>query len=104
MEKLLTRAQVIDLPNTLLLDPQTGNAAAYNSAHRKITFQASPELVDYALSQDGKHAAWNPTAHTRPEWHPLPPWATEDVLKRCVLYWLRSTPMTDEQLIAMPRD
>lgn len=95
---------MINLPNTLLLDPVTKMAAAYNGIHRRITFQASPELVAFALTRDYKQAPWNPALHTGGEWHPLPPWATQEVLKRCVLYWLRSGRETEAELMAMPNE
>jgi hypothetical protein len=92
----------IDLPNTLLMDPVTQMAAAYNGTHRKITFQASPELVRYALAKQYKEAKWDPGKRHGVDRHPLPPWATEEVLARCKLYWLRSGSETDAQLREMP--
>ena len=38
------------LPYTLLLDPETGRAAAYNSTNQLITATASKELVAFALA------------------------------------------------------
>lgn len=98
----LSREERINLPNTLLLDPETNKAAAYNGIHRKITFQASRELVRYALAKQYKDAAWDPKQHHGGEWHPLPPWATAEVLGRCRLYWLRSGRETDAELRDMP--
>jgi hypothetical protein len=102
MTKPLSREERINLPNTLLLDPVTKNAAAYNGIHRRITFQASPELVAFGLAKQYKEAPWNPALHTGGEWHPLPPWATAEVLKQCKLYWLRSGRETDAELRDMP--
>jgi hypothetical protein len=102
MTKRLSRMEKIELPNTLLLDPVTKMAAAYNGIHRKITFQASPALVSYALAKQYKEAKWDPGRRCGGNWHPLPPWATEEVLARCKLYWLRNGSETDAQLREMP--
>lgn len=100
----LTRNQRINLPNTLLLDPATGQAAAYNGIHRLITGNASAALVAYAQAKGYKSEKWDEEQY-KPEgqWHAMPDWANAQVRARCTLYWLRTGRETDEELRAMPK-
>jgi hypothetical protein len=103
--KEISRDEVLNLPNTLLLDPATGRAAAYNATHRLITNNASTALVRYAIAKGYKSAQWDEEKQDKTGmWHPLPPWAAPEVLQRCVLYWLRRGNETASELHEMPRD
>jgi hypothetical protein len=103
--KEISRDEMLNLPNTLLLDPATGRGAAYNGIHRLITNHASNALVRYALAKGYKSAPWDESKQdTTGMWHPLPPWATAEVLARCVLYWLRSGRESAKELREMPQD
>jgi hypothetical protein len=76
------------LPYSLLLDPETNQAAAYTNNHRLITPLASAELVAFAKANASHQAAWDGAMHDATgQWRPLPEWATVDVLRRCVLDW-----------------
>ena len=103
LEKL-TREQRIHLPNTLLLDPVTGQAAAYNGIHRLITGNASATLVAHAQAKGHKHAPWDESQYNpQGQWYAMPAWASADVRARCTLYWVRSGTETDDELRAMPQ-
>lgn len=87
----------------MLLDPVTGRAAAYNSTHRTVTFDASPELVAYARAKGYKEVPYDESMQDPTgRWRPLPPWATAEVKARMVLIWTRSGLETDDELLAMP--
>lgn len=78
------------LPYSLLLDPETGRAAAYTNNHRLITPLASQALVEFALSHTSHKTHWDDSKHDPSgPWRPLPTWATADVLARCVLVWIK---------------
>lgn len=100
----LTREQRINLPNTLLLDPVTGQAAAYNGIHRLITGNASAALVAYAKAKGHQQAPWDESQY-KPErkWYAMPEWANAQVRARSTLYWVRSGTETDEELRAIPQ-
>lgn len=100
----LTRIQVIDLPNTLLLDPVTGQAAAYDGAHRLISGNASAALVAYAKAKGYQEAPWDESQY-KPEgrWYDMPDWASKEVRARSTLYWVRSGKETEEELRAIPQ-
>ena len=92
------------LPYTVLLDPVTGKGAAYTSTHRLITENASRKLVEFAQARHVQKAPWSPKEH-RPESakHPLPAWATPEVLSRVELLWVRTDGSDDLHLRALPR-
>ncbi len=99
----LTQTEIINLPNTLLLDPSTGQAAAYDAIHRLIPGHASADLVAYAQAKGYKEAAWDESQY-KPEgrWYEMPDWASADVRARSTLLWVRSGKETDEELRAIP--
>lgn len=78
------------LPHSLLLDPQSGKAAAYTPNHRLIVEEASARLKDYAKAHVGNEAPFDLQLHAAgaPEWRPLPAWATDDVLSQLRLVWI----------------
>ena len=101
---LLTREQRIDLPNTLLLDPATGQAAAYNGIHRLITGNASAALVTYAKAKGYKEAVWDESQYDPDgRWYEMPDWASKEVRARSTLIWVRSGNETDAELRAIPQ-
>ena len=103
MKTPLTREQRINLPNTLLLDPSTGRAAAYNGIHRLITGSASPALVAYAKAKGHKEEPWDEAQYTPGgRWYEMPDWASADVRARSTLLWVRSGTETDEELQQLP--
>lgn len=100
----LTREQRINLPNTLLLDPATGRAAAYNAIHRLITGHASAALVAYAQANGYKQEPWDESQYTPGgRWYEMPEWASTQVRARSTLYWVRSGSETDAELRAIPQ-
>lgn len=99
----LTRDERINLPNTLLLDPTTGQAAAYNGIHRLITGHASAALVAYAKAKGYKEAAWDESQYTPGgRWYDMPEWANKEVRARSTLYWVRSGTETEDELRSIP--
>lgn len=103
MNEPLSREERINLPNTLLFDPHTGRAAAYNGIHRLITGAATPALVAYARAKGYREEMWNEVLYTPgTDWYAMPPWATNAARSQCTLYWLRSGEETDEELRAIP--
>lgn len=104
MKTPLTRDQRIDLPNTLLLDPTTGQAAAYNGIHRLITGSASAALVAYAKAKGYKEDAWDERKYDPgSRWYEMPDWANKEVRARSTLLWVRSGRETEEELRAIPQ-
>ncbi len=104
MKTPLTREQRIDLPNTLLLDPATGQAAAYNGIHRLITGSASAALVAYAKAKGYKEVAWDESQYDPDgRWYEMPKWASKEVRARSTLVWVRSGTETEEELRSIPR-
>lgn len=92
------------LPYSLLLDTETGRAAAYTNNHRLITPQASAQLVAFAKVNASHQAAWDGEKHDPTgQWRPLPEWATVDVLRRCVLVWLRRGHESNDYWLSIPK-
>ena len=91
------------LPYTLVYDPVTNQAATYDGTHRLITFTASQALITYTLRYHVKVIPWQagmPKAdETR---HPIPPWATPQVLERAKFYYIRRGGLTDAEFLAIP--
>ena len=82
-----TRTQV---PYTLLLDPETGRAAAYNSTNQLLTELASKELVAFALANARQDLPFDVAGHAAtPTRRPPPAWATIDVQERMRLIWIQ---------------
>lgn len=87
--KTLSSAEKAQLPYTLLLDPETGRAAAYNSTNQRITDTASKALIDYALSHVKQDLEFDVTGHAAtPLRRPPPAWATPEVQARMRLIWI----------------
>ncbi|MFC7408739.1 hypothetical protein [Hydrogenophaga atypica] len=100
----MTSAEKFKLPYTLLLDPETGRAAAYSQNHRLLTETASDKLVAWARANHVKQAVWDAAMHDpSSQHHPLPSWATPAVLARCVLLWVREGGQPDDWLRQIPR-
>lgn len=94
-----------ELPFSLLLDPVTERAAAYTFNHRLITEHASKSLVRFALENTQQEAAFDRALHVpKPERRPLPAWATEDMLDRLKLVWIKRPDgeAPDEEWQAIP--
>lgn len=77
------------MPYTLLLDPETGRAAAYNSTNQLITDSASKALVKYALDNVKQDLAFDVEGHAAtPLRRPPPAWATAEIQARMRLIWI----------------
>ncbi|KQM68796.1 hypothetical protein [Xylophilus sp. Leaf220] len=93
----------MELPYTLLLDPVKRRAAAYNGRHMRITETASEQLVAYGLANTVKRVAYDPDIRRlAPDRHPVPAWATPEVLARAELLWIRTGGLTDAEWLAIP--
>ena len=104
MSQPMSSDELLNLPNTLLLDPVTQRAAAYNGLHRLITETASKALIDFALKKAYQDAPWDPSKHDlKGDWNPLPGWLQGEVMHRCVLYWLKSGDESDDDLRKIPK-
>ncbi|MBP9940945.1 MAG: hypothetical protein KBF33_06045 [Comamonas sp.] len=89
MQKM-TPSQQAQLPYTLLLDPDTGRAAAYNSTNKLITELASKELVAFALANARQDLPFDVAGHAAtPTRRPPPSWATAEVQERMRLIWIQ---------------
>lgn len=106
MSNPLKKIDKSKLPYSLLLDPVTGQAAAYTNTHRLITYQASAELVAYAQAHPSKTAAFDAKSHAygAPVYRPLPQWATPEVLDRALIVWIKRPTGDDppEHWLAIP--
>ena len=88
--KKLSPTPKAQLPYTLLLDPETGRAAAYNSTNQLITATASKELVAFALANARQDLAFDVAGHAAtPTRRPPPAWATAEVQERMRLIWIQ---------------
>lgn len=93
--KALTPADKAQLPYTLLLDPETERAAAYNSTNQLITANASKELIAYTLANVKQDVPFDVAGHAAtPNRRPPPAWATPDIQERMRLIWIQR-PGTD---------
>jgi len=100
----LSRDEILDLPASVLLDPVTDRAAAYNGVHRTLTNEASPALVAYARAKGYRESPYDESRQDkRGIWRPLPDWATPDIRARLVIVWTRSGSETDAELRQIPR-
>lgn len=78
------------LPFTLLLDPETGRAAAYTFSHRLITDSASEKLVQFVLENVSQEKPFSRAEHeVQAHRRPLPAWVTEDIQDRLRLIWIK---------------
>lgn len=78
----------LNKPYLVLVEPDSGRAAAYDAAEQLLTEQASGELVRFAL-QRHVHSETLDDMHPWTAERRLPSWATERALRNCRLYWLR---------------
>lgn len=93
------------LPYTLLLDAETGRAAAYNSTNKLITELASKELVAFALANARQNLAFDVAGHAAtPNRRPPPAWATAEVQERLRLIWIQlpSSDASDSEWLEIP--
>lgn len=84
-----TFATAIDKPYLLLLEPQSGRAAAYDVHNRLLTDAASAELVAFALQRHVHSEPWDELKDPAFQRQP-PSWAPDTSLTGCTLYWLRN--------------
>lgn len=92
------------LPFSLLLDPETGRAAAYTNNHRLITPVASEKLVAFAKANQNQQQAWNESMYDPDgRWRPMPDWATPEVRARCVLIWIKRGTEPDSYWRSIPK-
>jgi len=91
------------LPYSLLLDPETGRAAAYTNNHRLITPLASRALIDFAQAHTSHLVPWDDSKRDPSGlWRPLPDWATDDVRPRCELLWIERGNAPDDYWRSIP--
>lgn len=87
---IISSSYKAQLPYTLLLDPETGRAAAYNSTNQLITDQASQELIEFTLAHIKQDLEFDVAGHAAtPTRRPPPAWATPEVQARLRLIWLQ---------------
>ncbi|MGN1055910.1 MAG: hypothetical protein ACI4QS_04245 [Comamonas sp.] len=101
----LSKADKAQFPYTLLLDPETGKAAAYNATNQLITANASQALIDYALRNVKQDLAFDVEGHAAtPTRRPPPAWATAEIQPRLRLIWIQRPHQDayDEEWLAMP--
>lgn len=101
----LSKAAKAQLPYTLLLDPETGNAAAYNATNQLITAHASKELIAFAMANVKQDLAFDVEGHAAtPTRRPPPAWATADIQPRLRLIWIQRPHQDayDEEWFAIP--
>ena len=85
----LTKADKAQYPYTLLLDPETGRAAAYNATNQLITADASAALIAYAKANTKQDLPFDVEGHAAtPTRRPPPAWATAEVQARMRLIWI----------------
>ena len=93
----------MELPFTLLLDPVSGMAAAYDGTHQLIIEKASEQLIRYGIAHAVKRVPYDPVRKREaPAKHPLPAWATPEVLARSELLWIRRGGLTDAEWLNIP--
>ena len=101
----LSKADKAQLPYTLLLDPVTGKAAAYNATNQLITANASPELIAYARAHTKQDLIFDVVGHAAtPTRRPPPAWATPEIQSRMRLIWIERPHQDayDEAWLAIP--
>ena len=91
------------LPYSLFLDPITDRAAAYTQNHRLITEEASARLVQWGKDRAVRDVPWERELQdSNGVWRPLPAWATDEVIERARLVWVREGSTSDEVLRTLP--
>lgn len=101
----LSKADKAQLPYTLLLDPETGKAAAYNATNQLITADASKALITYALNHVKQDLPFDVQGHAAtPARRPPPAWATAEIQARMRLIWIQRPHQDayDEEWLAIP--
>lgn len=101
----LSKAQKAQLPYTLLLDPETGKAAAYTATNQLITADASKELIAFAQDNVKQDLPFDVEGHAAtPTRRPPPAWATAAIQPRLRLIWIQRPHQDayDEEWLAIP--
>jgi hypothetical protein len=101
----LSKAAKAQLPYTLLFDPETGKAAAYNATNQLITADASKALIAYAMDNIKQDLVFDVEGHAAtPTRRPPPAWATAEVQARMRLIWIQRPHQDayDEEWLAIP--
>lgn len=101
----LSKAAKAQLPYTLLLDPETGKAAAYNATNQLITADASKQLIAFALDNVKQDLPFDVAGHAAtPTRRPPPAWATAEIQPRLRLIWIQRPHQDayDEEWLAIP--
>ena len=101
----LTKADKAQYPYTLLLDPETGRAAAYNATNQLITADASAALIAYAQANVKQDLPFDVEGHAAtPTRRPPPAWATADIQPRLRLIWIQRPHQDayDEEWLEIP--
>lgn len=101
----LSKTDKAQLPYTLLLDPETGNAAAYTATNKLITANASKALIAFALANVKQDLPFDVEGHAAtPTRRPPPAWATAEIQTRLRLIWIQrpSQDAYDEEWLAIP--
>jgi hypothetical protein len=101
----LSKAAKAQLPYTLLLDPETGKAAAYNATNQLITADASKELIAYVMDNVKQDLPFDVEGHAAtPTRRPPPAWATAEIQARMRLIWIQRPHQDayDEEWLAIP--
>lgn len=101
----LSKADKARLPYTLLLDPETGKAAAYNATNQLITANASPELIAFVQANVKQDVPFDVEGHAAtPTRRPPPAWATPEIQARMRLIWIERPHQDayDEEWLAIP--
>ena len=89
-------------PYLVLLEPETGRAAAYDEEHRLVTEEASSALVGYALERHVHSERWEEAEYVCSP-HPQPPsWALPSQRSKLRLYWLRDSWSKFRDLLETP--
>jgi hypothetical protein len=89
-------------PYLVLIEPETGRAAAYDEDHRLVTEEASPALVGYALKRHVHSERWEEAEYVCSP-HPQPPsWALPSERSKLRLYWLRDSWSKFRDLLETP--
>lgn len=81
-------------------------AAAYTNTHQLVAELASEKLVQFALANTYREVAFERKLH-QPDsgWRQLPAWATEDVLDRMKIVWIKRPDgeAPDAEWLAIPK-
>lgn len=97
---ILTARQREEAPYVVLIDHLGARGAAYNSRHKLIVPDVSPELLTFAKARHVQVAAW---VDERDNWpRERASWMPMGSLEGWQLYWVRDGYSTPEHYEAMP--